>query len=202
MIRCSLIALTLTLGTAHAGTLDVKQLDASAPPVKLAVKGKRLVQLWQWKGADGLPSYLALSSTSSTTQGESRELYAQIFTGAQRRELRLVRDGITSCKLDLTASFVAGSVSITDEDADSTPEIAFAYDLDCDARAKATPRKLIVIEGADKHALRGTARGEDDDGKPIGGDFKADFKNAPKLQPWAEARWKALLAVPPINVDP
>ena len=190
-------------GAARAGTFEVEQLDAVRPPVKLPVKGKRLVQLWRWKAADGAASYVALSSTSSTSkQGQSRALFAQIFTGPKLAELRLIKDGVDNCKLDLTASFVAGLLTVTDEDADQAPEIAFAYDLDCDATAKPTPRKLIVVEGAAKHALRGRAIGADPDGKPLGGDYKADFQNAPKLQQWAEARWKKLLTVAPVDVDP
>ncbi len=198
------VMMVTTAGAARAENLHVEQLVATAPPpVKLPVKGTRLVQLWRWKAADGVANYVALSTTSSKTKrGESRALFAQIFTGPKLRELRLVRDAVESCKLDLVASFVAGSLSITDEDADGVPEIAFGYDLDCDATAKPTPRKLIVVEGPDKHALRGRAIGADPDGKPLGGDYKAEFKNAPKLQQWAEARWKKLLTVQPVSVDP
>jgi len=200
----TLMTVLMATGEARAGKLEVDQLDATKPlPAKLRVKGKRIVQSWRWKASDGIANYVVLSTTSTTTKrGESRVVFAQIFTGAKLVELRLIKDAVENCQLDLTASFVAGSLTITDEDADGTPEIAFAYDLDCDATAKPTPRKLIVVEGAAKHALRGRAIGADPDGKVLGGDFKADFQNAPKLQQWAEARWKTLLTVQPVDVDP
>lgn len=189
---------------ARADVPGVAQFDvAKPPPAGIKPKGARLVQLWTWTGKGGAPAYLALSTTSHKGKGESRQLYAQVYGGKPARELRLVKDGVERCQLDLVASFVTGSVTIGDADGDGAPEVAFAYDLDCDAKADPSPRKLIVIEGDAKHALRGQSMGKDPDDKPMGGDYKADpFAGEEKLKAWAEARWKALLAVEPTAVDP
>lgn len=181
-----------------------RQLDATAKlPAGVVAKGKRVVQAWTWADKDG-PGYLVLSTTQKDgKKGTGRQLFAQLYAGARPRELRLVRDAVENCQLDLVASFVPGSVAVTDIDGDGTPEVSFAYDLDCDAKADGSPRKLLVLEGTAKHALRGTSRGKDPDDKPVGGEYKADpFKGEGALATWAEARWNELLATEPVAVDP
>lgn len=196
-------ALLATSSPALAGDLTASKVEPTALPKKVVAKGKRVVQAWTWTAKDG-PGYLVLSATQKDSKrGPGRQLFAQLYGGKGPAELRVVRDAVENCQLDLVVSFVTGSVSVTDVDADGTPEVAFAYDLDCDAKADGTPRKLIVLEGKDKHALRGTSRGTDPDDKPVGGEFKAEgFKGAPALATWAEKRWKELLAVEATAVDP
>ncbi len=181
------------------------RLAADAPvPASIKVKGQRLIGVWTFAGPKGASGHLVLSSTTrSGKAGESRQLFAQLYAGAKPKLVRLVQDGVPNCQLDLTASFVQGSVSFADVDGDGVVEVGLAYDLGCDATERPTPRKLIVLEGADKHALRGNGRGKDLDDKPAGGDFKTDpFKNQAVLATWAENRWKELLDTNAINVDP
>ncbi len=184
------------------------QSERLAPDVSLPApikpKGKRLIATWKFTGADKVPGYLVLSSSDrSSKAGESRQIFAQLYTGSKPKQVRLVQDGVTNCKLDMTSSFVQGSVSFADVDSDGKVEVAFAYDLGCDATERPTPRKLLVLEGATKHALRGNGLGKDLDDKPIGGDHKADgFKGEAAIATWAEARWTELLATSAVAVDP
>lgn len=194
--------LVSTLPSLAAAEPTATKVDATALPKKVAAKGKRIVQAWTWTAKDG-PGYLVLSTTQKDSKrGTGRQLFAQLYGGPKLQELRLVRDAVENCQLDLVVSFVTGSVRVTDVDSDGTPEVSFAYDLDCDAKADGSPRKLLVLEGKDKHALRGTSRGVDPDDKPVGGEFKPEgFKGAAALATWAEGRWKELLAVEPVAVD-
>ncbi|MFN0250683.1 MAG: M949_RS01915 family surface polysaccharide biosynthesis protein [Kofleriaceae bacterium] len=199
LMSAALLAASSSIALAD---LALAKVEPSALPAEVTGKGKRIVQAWTWTAKSGA-GHLVLSTTQKDTKrGTGRQLFAQLY-GPSAKELRLVRDAVANCQLDLVVSFVTDSVSVTDVDADGTPEVAFAYDLDCDARANGSPRKLIVLEGKDKHAVRGTTRGVDPDDKPVGGEFKLDgFKGAPALATWAEARWKELLAVESVAVDP
>lgn len=182
-----------------------ERLAPEAPlPAAIKAKGQRLIGAWTFAGPKGASGHLVLSSTSrSGKAGASRQLFAQLYAGAKPKQVRLVQDGVTNCQLDLIASFVQGSVSFADVDGDGVVEIGFAYDLGCDATERPTPRKLLVLEGPDKHALRGNGRGKDLEDKPTGGDFKADpFKNQAALATWAQKRWKELLDTTAISVDP
>jgi len=177
---------------------EARKLDpASRLPAGVKVKGAQRREAWTWMNPDGSPGYLVLSATSNT-KTISRQLYAQVYAGKKLREVRLVKDGLSNCKLDLVANFLAGSVSVGDADNDGTPEIAFAYDVVCSATFDPVPRKLIILEGNAKYALRGRTMGKDPDDKVIGGDVKADsFKDAKPLEEWAMSRWKTLLATEP-----
>ncbi|MCX5742491.1 MAG: hypothetical protein NT062_08350 [Proteobacteria bacterium] len=202
MHRLLPLLLLCTTSLAAAEGLVVKQLDKARVPAGIKVKGTQVREVWGWTAADKTPGFLILSATSRTTKVTSRQLYGQIWTGAKLREARLISDGVDGCKLDLVANFVAGSVSIRDEDADGTPEISFAYDLACSATADPVARKLLVVEGATKHALRGRSMGKDPDDKVIGGDVQLDpFAGEAVLRKWAEGRWKALLATEPTTFE-
>lgn len=204
--RVSLLALVTLLAVitpASADDLGAAPIEPAKLPKKIAPKGERVVQAWTWTEKAG-PAFLVLSTTQKDGKATTgRQLFAQMYAGKPLVEKRLVRDAVQNCKLDLVVSFVTGSVTVTDLDSDGIPEVAFAYDLDCDAQADGSPRKLIILEGKDKHALRGTSLGKDPDDKPVGGEFKAEgFKGAKALAAWAEKRWKELLAVEPNAVDP
>ena len=68
------------------------------------------------------------------------------------------------------------------------------YDVTCTSDVSPATRKLLVLEGKDKHALRGTSRIDAGGGDVLGGDYKADgFKKAPAIKAMAEQRWKDLL---------
>ena len=138
-------------------------------------------------------------SQTETVKGgrvTGRKIFVQLYTGKglEQKELRLIQDGVTGCEFDVVAQFLDGSVSITDEDADGVDELTFAYDLACTGDVSPATRKLLVLEGKDKHILRGSARVDLGNGEVLGGDYQVDgFRKAPELQALAVARWKELL---------
>lgn len=107
-----------------------------------------------------------------------------------------MQDATTDCAdADLRAEFLDDSVRVTDEDGDGKVELSFAYDLNCTTDVSPSTRKLLVLEGGDKHILRGTARVQISESEKMGGDFKPEgFKGQPKLDAFAKARWAELLA--------
>ena len=177
----------------------VQQLPAGTRlPKAMKVKGAEVLQVWTWEEFDDrYTGYAVFSQTETAKAGHvtGRKLYVQLYTGKgeAQKELRLVQDGVTDCELDVIVNFVDGSVSITDEDADGVDELTFAYDLACTGDISPHVRKLLVLEGKDKHALRGTSR-IDLGATSEGGEYKADgFKKQPALKALAEQRWKDLL---------
>ncbi len=193
----------LSIAPVHArepGPYEVKQLDAAQPlPKGVKAKGTTVEQVWSWQDGDLSTEGLAVFSSTDTVKGGrvvARKLFVQYYRGkpGKLKQVRLVTDGVPTCEYDVVARFVPESVQITDEDTDTISELSFAYDVTCTSDVSPSTRKLLVLEGKDKHALRGTSRivaGSDS----FGGEFKLDgFKKAPALQALAETQWKASLA--------
>jgi|JI10StandDraft_1071094.scaffolds.fasta_scaffold77534_2 hypothetical protein len=201
----ALACTTLTVAPAvarEAIPYHVEQLPAGAKlPTAIKVKGSHVLQVWTWEEFDDTKRGYAVFSETETARGgrvTGRKIFVQLFTGKgdAQKELRMINDGVTGCEFDVVARFVDGSVSVTDEDADGVNELTFAYDVTCTSDVSPAVRKLLVLEGKDKHALRGTSRVDAGGGDVVGGDYKADpFKKAPALKALAEQRWKDLLGV-------
>lgn len=196
----SLVATATPALAREPGPYEVKQVDASqALPKGVKAKGKTVEQVWSWQEGDLQNVGLAVFSSTDTVKGGrvvARKLYVQYYRGkpGKLKQLRLVTDGVPTCELDVVATFLPGSVQVTDEDTDETSELSFAYDVTCISDVSPSTRKLLVLEGKDKHALRGTSRVDAGGGDTVGGEFKLDgFKKAPALQAHAESQWKTLL---------
>lgn len=181
------------------GPYDVQELPAaSALPKAIKVKGTQVLQVWTWKEYDLINTgYAVFSQTDTVKAGRltGRKIYVQLYSGKgeKQKQLRLVQDGVASCEFDVGVGFIDGSVSVTDEDEDGVNELTFAYDVECTSDVSPATRKLLLLEGKDKHALRGTSQ-VDPGGGAVGGEYKAEgFKKAPLLKALAEARWKELL---------
>lgn len=202
LLRTSLLAAlavtSLFIAPAVAAPPEARQLDATAPlPKGIKPAGATVEQVWTWTERD--PSVTGYAIFSSTERHEAdgqhlidRRIFVQLVQvkrGAAAKQLRLIKDGIVGCAWDATALFLEGSVTVTDQDNDGKAELTFAYDTLCTNDLTPATRKLLVLEGTAKHALRGRAMVADD-----GGDYKADpFRKEAALKAHAEARWKALL---------
>jgi len=191
-----LAGLLLAAGPALAGPEAVSKVAGNKLPAKVKAKGKTVLEVWTWKDGDGSDAAAVFSATDSRdAELASRELFVQYFRGKRGKlsQQRLIRDWFRDCEFDLIVEVVAKSVAITDEDHDGVSELSFAYDLACTSDVSPMTRKLMVLEGKDKHALRGTSRVDDGSG-PAGGEYQADpFRGAPELKALAERRWKELL---------
>ncbi|MBK9034383.1 MAG: hypothetical protein IPL61_24475 [Myxococcales bacterium] len=199
-LATALLAFTSPALADEPGPIDVTQLDAAKPlPTGVKAKGQAVEQVWSWTDGDTATAGLAVfSSTDTVKVGRvvARKLFVQYYRGkaGKLKLVRLVNDGVPTCAYDVVAQFVPGSVSVTDEDADGVSELTFAYDVTCTSDVSPSTRKLLVLEGPAKHALRGNSRIDAGGGDLVGGDYKADpFKKAPALKALAEARWQKLL---------
>lgn len=212
-LAVTLLPLLLTTSGVHAKRMPAppavasSQLDATALPAGIKAKGTRVIAAWRFTGPDGKVGHLVLSSTETKDKvsiGPGRKLYAQLYSGTRPKQVRLVQDGFAGCNVALRAAFVPGSTSFDDLDGDGVVEAAFAYDLACDMGEEPTTRKLLILEGPAKYALRGQSRGQDPaTGAAGGGTYKAEgLGKQGAIAAWAEARWDTLLATAPLAVDP
>lgn len=199
-VAVALVSSTSLVAAHEPGPFDVAQVDAAKPlPAGIKAKGKTVEQVWTWTEGDMTTAGAAvLSSTDTVKDGRlvARKLFVQYYRGkpGKLKQVRLVQDGVPTCEFDVVARFVPGSVQITDEDTDEISELTFAYDVTCISDVSPATRKLLMLEGPAKHALRGETQVDAGGGQLIGGTYKLDgFKKAAPLQALAEAAWKDLL---------
>jgi hypothetical protein len=178
---------------------NVEKISASKLPASVKAEGKSIEQVWTWLDNDNATrGYGVFSSTESESKkGKSRRIFVQLYRGANNgtsfKEQRKINDFTLDCQFDVVANFLDESIQIVDEDEDGVSELIFAYDVACTSDVSPNTRKLLVLEGPNKHILRGTTRVDPGDG-PLGGDYKPEgFAKEAKLKAFAEKLWQELL---------
>jgi hypothetical protein len=124
--------------------------------------------------------------------GSDAEVYAYHYVrqgGATSLLWRTV-DFVRECEFDLYAGFIPESVAFTDLDADGVVESSFMYLVACRSDVSPATLKLIMHEGAQKLAARGTSRPR---GAEEGGAMQLDaaFARAPRgFGVFASEQWR------------
>jgi hypothetical protein len=124
---------------------------------------------------------------------QSGAIYAYCFVqsgGAWQKEWE-VKDRVDNCEVDATCEFLPNSFTITDNDGNNLGEVTFLYKLSCKGDVSPDEKKLIMYEGANKYAIRGTTTLQFAGGKE-GGDKKIDAsftKAAKPLLDFANNQW-------------
>jgi hypothetical protein len=124
---------------------------------------------------------------------QSGAIYAYCFIqsgGAWQKEWE-VKDRIDDCEVDATCEFLPNSFTITDNDGNNLGEVTFLYKLSCKGDVSPDEKKLIMYEGANKYAIRGSTILNYEGGKE-GGDKKIDgsfTKAAKSLLDFANSQW-------------
>ena len=119
------------------------------------------------------------------------EVYAYHYVrrGAAVSLLWRTGDFERGCEFDLYAGFIPESIAVTDLDADGVAESSFMYLLACRSDVSPATLKLIMHEGAQKYAARGSSRPR---GAETGGAMQLDeaFARAPRaFGDFARAQW-------------
>lgn len=96
--------------------------------------------------------------SSDTDRDASVYAYEYLDAAGKTTRVWKLEDHQLDCPFDLEADFMPGSVTITDLDADGVAEVTFQYTLQCTSDVSPATRKLIMREGKDKYAIRGTNR--------------------------------------------
>jgi hypothetical protein len=166
--------------------LEMLPFKASDIPTRVyqgkIVEGKRI------RDANGESIVLLCETGVLRHKSDSRYRYARIYayqfikkdTGWQ--QLWKVYDNVEDCSLDVLCEFCKGSLSVTDLDKDGVAECSFVYSLSCKGGLDPDDKKLILYEGKDKFAIRGTNIFEYGNGGKEGGEKRVDksFNKAPK----------------------
>ncbi|MDR0799056.1 MAG: hypothetical protein LBN18_04800 [Dysgonamonadaceae bacterium] len=123
------------------------------------------------------------------------DLYAYHYVVNEDESVKLiwkVTDYVHDCDFDIMAEFVNNTFNVTDLDENGTAEIWVMYVTTCTSDMSPNTMKVIMYEGEQKYAMRGTDKIEFGDEK-YGGEYEFDsaFKNADQaFKDYAKQLWK------------
>lgn len=139
---------------------------------------------WQDISGDNVAVFSTDTKEKPRKDGErlvSKGLYVSVYAGksGKLKRIREVRELANACLFDLTNETRETSVAVTDLDGDGLGELTFVYVTGCRSDVSPLTMKLVMLEGRDKHILRGQTR-VNTGAEKVGGDFVPDFsKKAP-----------------------
>jgi hypothetical protein len=142
----------------EASALEMRELNAGEVPDELEYEGE-LVQAIAWSDAHG--DNWVLFSEMDRPHDEEGEASANLYVAhyvrgdGPPRRLRLVRDRVEACTVDVTLRFEPEARSVTDLDEDGIGEVTFAYWIACKGDVSPDGLKLLMLEGGDKYIIRG-----------------------------------------------
>ncbi len=98
------------------------------------------------------------TAENSNEDNRSKELfgYHYISDNSGYSQLWKINDFIRECPVDLTLEYIPNSLVITDLDKNGTGESSFLYKMSCKGDVSSDDMKLIMHEGKNKYAIRGT----------------------------------------------
>lgn len=153
---------------AHSNSFTLLPFDTSLT-ADLEFSGE-VVDGAHWRDAMG-ENVLVMSQSGSipSTSGdcltddgcEDAEVYAYHYIRDDEGNNTLlwkIIDYERDCPFDLYAGFIPDSLSITDLDSDGVAESTFLYKLVCRSDVSPAGLKLIMHEGQQKYAIRGSTR--------------------------------------------
>ncbi len=185
------------------------QLDIEDIPESLEYSGK-IVASAKWEDKNGV-NLIIITETKEKTKKlseaeiekgnyigdelSSKELfgYHYILKGNSSEALWKIQDFMKNCDADLTLEYIKKSLSITDLNNNGIAESTFLYRLGCMSDVSPLGYKLIMHEGKDKYAIRGTQKVIYEGVEPYGGETNIDksFDNAPEgFLEYAKKEWK------------
>lgn len=149
-------------------------------PAALRMPGK-LLEAWRWTDANGENLLVVFRSVTLSNQQRAKQAHPdtapdsseveemQDFERSARltakqyvlkqgkyTELWRLQDGVSACALDMTLGLKPNSTAITDLDQDGQSETTLVYTAACRGDVSPATLKLIMREGPDKFALRGS----------------------------------------------
>lgn len=185
------------------------ELDVKDIPKSIQYNGK-IVASAKWKDKNGI-NYIIITETKEKTKklseaerdkgmyiGESiasKELYGYqfIIKDESSEEVWKIQDFEKGCDADLTLEFIKKSLSITDLNNNGIAESTFLYRQGCMSDVSPLGYKLMMHEGKEKYAIRGTQKVVYEGVDPYGGETNIDksFDSAPEgFLDYAKKEWK------------
>lgn len=184
------------------GKLEIFKFDKKDIPSDIKYKGKVMGGA-KWKDANGENLLIVTESEIQNTKDKegnpavTKDLFAYnyIVKSDGSTVLWQINDFIKDCAFDLSLNLNANSLTITDLNNNGIGESTFLYRMSCKSDVSPDDLKLMMHEGKEKYALRGTTQIKyKANGKMIsdGGDYKVDssFDKAPKeFLDYAKKQW-------------
>lgn len=175
-------------------TFKVLPFDKNDQTFKDSIKGTP-VNGFSWQDAAGenrvLFTEVPVQLNKSGHQSGAVYAYCFIKGAAGWKKNWEVKDRIDACEVDATCEYFSNSFTITDNDANDIGEVTFLYKLSCKGDVSPDDKKLIMYEGTNKYAIRGTTILQFE-GVQQGGEKKIDasFTKATKpLLDFANKQW-------------
>jgi hypothetical protein len=173
----------------------VLKFDKKEQLFKDSIKGS-IVNGLSWRDAKGehRALFTKIPAQMNAAGVQSASIYAYCFSKntTQWKKTWEVKDRIDACEVDATCEFLPKSFTITDNDRNDVGEVTFLYKLSCKGDVSPDDKKLIMYEGTNKYAIRGTTILEYN-GSKEGGDKKIDAsftKAATPLLDFANGQWE------------
>ncbi len=180
--------------TTATSTFKILSFDKNGQTLKDSIKGI-LVDGLSWQDAEGehrvLFTAIPVEMNKSGQQAGAVYAYCFIKNATGWKKKWEVKDRIDACEVDATCEFLPNSFTVTDNDANNLGEVCFLYKLSCKGDVSPDEKKLIMYEGVNKYAIRGSTILQFEGGKE-GGDKKIDAsftKAAKPLLDFANSQW-------------
>lgn len=166
-------------------------------PKTINYKGS-IVQTAQWKDSLGNNIILLTEKgihAAGTEGNRSAALYAlhYVIKNDSTQLVWRVYDFRDDCPVDIEASFIKNTFTITDLDHNGVAEIWMMYKITCQGDVSPIPMKIIMYEGQQKFAARGNTKVKVSATEIIGGNYTFDdaFNKAPAMfRQFADSLWQ------------
>ncbi|MDB5269397.1 MAG: hypothetical protein JWP58_2437 [Hymenobacter sp.] len=200
-MRYAALLLPLLLPLAVRAQVKVSPLTPAAVPAALRHEG-RVVQALRYTDRTG--TYCVLTTEiaprvapgANAENGRRADLYAYQYQLPAATVPVLnwqVHDFVADCPLDIEARFLPGALTVTDLDQNGTAEVWVVYRTTCRGDVSPSTQKIIMREGGQKYAMRGSSRIAIGAGRYDGGEFSMDaaLEKAPvAFRQYAVQLWK------------
>jgi hypothetical protein len=180
--------------TTTTSAFKILPFDKNDQTFKDSIKGT-LVDGLNWQDAEGenrvLFTAIPVQINKSGQQAGAVYAYCFVKNGTDWKKKWEVKDRIDACEVDATCEFLPNSFTITDNDGNNLGEVTFLYKLSCKGDVSPDDKKLIMYEGVNKYAIRGSTILQLAEGNE-GGDKKIDpsfTKAAKPLLDFANTQW-------------
>lgn len=172
--------------TSNADTLLLKK--------KIKQEGN-IVKAIEWKESSEKHFLVLYESLKDSNDMRTAKLFAYHFIekGNNLEQQWKVYDFEKECPLDILASFSKESVQLTDLNKNGIPEIWMIYKTYCKGDVSPSTMKLIMYEGKQKYAMRGTSKVRVTEKEFVGGEYKFDkaFEaSTSAIKKFAQQLWK------------
>jgi hypothetical protein len=179
--------------TSNADTLSLKK--------KIKQEGN-IIKALEWKEKTEKHFLVLYESLKDTNDARTAKLFAYHFIekGNDLEQQWKVYDFEKECPLDILASFSKESVQLTDLNKNGIPEIWMIYKTYCKGDVSPSTMKLIMYEGKQKYAMRGTSKVRVSEKEFMGGEYKFDkaFEaSTSTIKKYAQQLWKKFVVETP-----